>query len=174
MSINLRGSDIWLEPLQDERSSRGHREGSGQSRRRAAPREAASWDVTVTRGSRGLGLSVESAAPAWPSHVRVKRVFPHQPAALTGCIRPGDVLLRVNDMPVRGLSVQEVLHVLRLAGTEVLLSLARPAADDGDSDSDSDSDSGGRDESESASRSSLRLEPECVGVSHATSHGLSG
>ena len=64
-----------------------------------------SWQVTVCRGSRGLGLSVESAA-GWPGQVQVKSVFPHQPAALTGRIRPGDVLISVNEMPLRGLSVQ--------------------------------------------------------------------
>ncbi|KAF0296716.1 Multiple PDZ domain protein [Amphibalanus amphitrite] len=127
------------------------------------------WQVTVCRGSRGLGLSVESA-PGVPGLVRVKKVFPYQPAALTGRIRPGDVLLSVNEMPVRGLSVQEVLHVLRLAGSEVLLSLSRPADDSCGPPTDSDSDStgsvsesrvtpepGGDSESGSASREGLRL-----------------
>ena len=70
---------------------------------------------------------------------------------------------------------QEVLHVLRVAGSEALLSLSRPAASvpsDSDSDSDSDStdsaaESGRTAESGWASRSSLQLplDTESHGVS---------
>ncbi|XP_043191985.1 tyrosine-protein phosphatase non-receptor type 13-like isoform X2 [Amphibalanus amphitrite] len=165
---SVRGS--WLEPLQDCSSEGSRKDAYLHHHRKKETKPEVTWQVTVCRGSRGLGLSVESA-PGAAGLVRVKKVFPYQPAALTGRIRPGDVLLSVNEMPVRGLSVQEVLHVLRLAGSEVLLSLSRPADDScGPPTDSSDSDStgsvsesrvspepGGESESGSASREGLRL-----------------
>ncbi|CAB1351999.1 unnamed protein product, partial [Coregonus sp. 'balchen'] len=60
------------------------------------------------------------------SMVRVKKLFPGQPAAESGRINVGDVILRVNQMPLKGLSQHEVISALRGTGQEVTLLLCRP------------------------------------------------
>ncbi|XP_060096960.1 FERM and PDZ domain-containing protein 2 [Heteronotia binoei] len=69
-----------------------------------------------TRACRGLGRAV----------VRIKRLFPGQPAKENGAIEIGDILLSVNGKSVQGLLYQEVLHLLRGAPQEVTLRLCRP------------------------------------------------
>ncbi|KFO54260.1 Putative protein FRMPD2-like, partial [Corvus brachyrhynchos] len=58
--------------------------------------------------------------------VRIKRLFPGQPAEENGEIEVGDVILAVNGKPLRGLLYQDVLHLLRGAPREVTLLLCRP------------------------------------------------
>ncbi|NXL42815.1 FRPD2 protein, partial [Podilymbus podiceps] len=58
--------------------------------------------------------------------VRIKRLFPGQPAEENGGIEVGDIILAVNGKPVQGLSYQDVLHLLRGAPPEVTLLLCRP------------------------------------------------
>ncbi|NXG61362.1 FRPD2 protein, partial [Hemiprocne comata] len=58
--------------------------------------------------------------------VRIKRLFPGQPAAENGEIEVGDIILAVNGKPLQGLSYQDVLHLLRGAPPEVTLLLCRP------------------------------------------------
>ncbi|NXX90253.1 FRPD2 protein, partial [Centropus bengalensis] len=58
--------------------------------------------------------------------VRIKRLFPGQPAEENGKIEVGDILLAVNGKPVQGLLYQDVLHLLRGAPPEVTLLLCRP------------------------------------------------
>uniref|UniRef100_A0A8C0HI89 PDZ domain-containing protein n=1 Tax=Chelonoidis abingdonii TaxID=106734 RepID=A0A8C0HI89_CHEAB len=58
--------------------------------------------------------------------VRIKRLFPGQPAEENGEIEVGDVILAVNEKPIQGLSYQDVLHLLRGAPRQVTLLLCRP------------------------------------------------
>ncbi|NWR64989.1 FRPD2 protein, partial [Bucorvus abyssinicus] len=58
--------------------------------------------------------------------VRIKRLFPGQPAEENGKIEVGDIILAVNGKPIRGLLYQDVLHLLRGAPPEVTLLLCRP------------------------------------------------
>ncbi|NXF03792.1 FRPD2 protein, partial [Smithornis capensis] len=58
--------------------------------------------------------------------VRIKRLFPGQPAEENGEIEVGDIILAVNGKPLRGLSYQDVLHLLRGAPRDVTLLLCRP------------------------------------------------
>ncbi|NXO34302.1 FRPD2 protein, partial [Locustella ochotensis] len=58
--------------------------------------------------------------------VRIKRLFPGQPAEENGEIEVGDVILAVNGKPLKGLLYQDVLHLLRGAPREVTLLLCRP------------------------------------------------
>ncbi|KFO71022.1 Putative protein FRMPD2-like, partial [Cuculus canorus] len=58
--------------------------------------------------------------------VRIKRLFPGQPADENGKIEVGDIILAVNGKPVQGLLYQDVLHLLRGAPPEVTLLLCRP------------------------------------------------
>ncbi|NWS19255.1 FRPD2 protein, partial [Pachyramphus minor] len=58
--------------------------------------------------------------------VRIKRLFPGQPAEENGEIEVGDIILAVNGKPLRGLLYQDVLHLLRGAPRDVTLLLCRP------------------------------------------------
>lgn len=58
--------------------------------------------MTLQKSSRGLGLSVSGGGTAGP--VRVKRLFPQQPAALSNKLQPGDILLAANGIPLTGLT----------------------------------------------------------------------
>lgn len=59
--------------------------------------------------------------------MRIKRLFPGQPAEENGTIAAGDIILAVNGRPTEGLVFQEVLHLLRGASQEVMLLLCRPS-----------------------------------------------
>ncbi|XP_064164989.1 tyrosine-protein phosphatase non-receptor type 13 isoform X1 [Anguilla rostrata] len=89
------------------------------------------FEVGLLKNSSGLGFSFsrEEALPTeppWASMVRVKKLFPGQPAAETGLINVGDVILQVNHTPLKGLSQHEVISALRGTGQEVTLLLCRP------------------------------------------------
>ncbi|KAK7896520.1 hypothetical protein WMY93_021845 [Mugilogobius chulae] len=89
------------------------------------------FDVTLLKNTSGLGFSFsrEENVPGEPpgsSMVRVKKLFPGQPAAESGRIRVGDVILKVNQTPLKGLSQHEVISALRGTGQEVTLLLCRP------------------------------------------------
>ncbi|XP_071385495.1 tyrosine-protein phosphatase non-receptor type 13 isoform X1 [Centroberyx affinis] len=89
------------------------------------------FDVCLLKNTSGLGFSFsrEENIPDEPpgsSMVRVKKLFPGQPAAESGRINVGDVILRVNQTPLKGLSQHEVISALRGTGQEVTLLLCRP------------------------------------------------
>ncbi|XP_056289160.1 tyrosine-protein phosphatase non-receptor type 13-like [Pseudoliparis swirei] len=89
------------------------------------------FDVRLLKNTSGLGFSFsreESIPEESPgsSMVRVKKLFPGQPAAESGRINVGDVIMRVNRTPLKGLSQHEVISALRGTGQEVTLLLCRP------------------------------------------------
>ncbi|XP_046431755.1 uncharacterized protein LOC124185182 isoform X2 [Neodiprion fabricii] len=84
--------------------------------------------VMLQKSSRGLGLSVSGGGTAGP--VRVKRLFPQQPAALSNKLQPGDILLAANGLPLTGLTNYEALEVLRTTPNTVELVVCRPAGAD--------------------------------------------
>ncbi|XP_059398769.1 tyrosine-protein phosphatase non-receptor type 13-like isoform X2 [Carassius carassius] len=90
------------------------------------------FNVGLLKNTSGLGFSFsrEENVPGEPvgsSMVRVKKLFPGQPAAESGCIEVGDVIVRVNQTSLKGLSQHEVISALRGTGQEVTLHLCRPA-----------------------------------------------
>ncbi|XP_060103071.1 tyrosine-protein phosphatase non-receptor type 13 [Heteronotia binoei] len=89
------------------------------------------FEVNLIKNSSGLGFSFcreDSVSPEQPgsSIVRVKKLFPGQPAAESGQIEVGDVILKVNGASLKGLSQQEVISALRGTSPEVTLLLCRP------------------------------------------------
>ncbi|CAB3364122.1 Hypothetical predicted protein [Cloeon dipterum] len=90
------------------------------------------FEVCLSRGSRGLGLSVtggvDCANEPWPGLIRIKRLFPRQPAWQDGNLAPGDVLLEVNGVHLTGMTNYEALEVLRTTSPEVKLKVCRPPA----------------------------------------------
>ncbi|XP_074474220.1 tyrosine-protein phosphatase non-receptor type 13 isoform X2 [Sebastes fasciatus] len=89
------------------------------------------FEVCLLKNTSGLGFSFSREEnipdePAGSSLVRVKKLFPGQPAAESGRINVGDVIMRVNQTPLKGLSQHEVISALRGTGQEVTLLLCRP------------------------------------------------
>ncbi|KAK4880875.1 hypothetical protein RN001_004194 [Aquatica leii] len=90
------------------------------------------FSVTLLKGSRGLGLSVSGGTDSgnsWPGLIRIKRLFPHQPAATCGLLNVGDLLLEVNGITLTGLTNYEALEVLRTSPSQVELTVSRPPPD---------------------------------------------
>uniref|UniRef100_A0A8C4QDP4 PDZ domain-containing protein n=1 Tax=Eptatretus burgeri TaxID=7764 RepID=A0A8C4QDP4_EPTBU len=89
------------------------------------------FEVTLEKSVNGLGFSFMGDKEPWTNSescdvVRIKRLFTGYPAESCHKIQPGDVILRVNGIPLRGLSHQAVLSVLRGTGPIVTLKLCRP------------------------------------------------
>ncbi|RLU23128.1 hypothetical protein DMN91_005406 [Ooceraea biroi] len=83
--------------------------------------------VILQKSSRGLGLSVSGGGTAGP--VRVKRLFPQQPAAMSNKLQIGDILLAANGVPLTGLTNYEALEVLRTTPSTVELVVCRLPGD---------------------------------------------
>ncbi|XP_075854769.1 tyrosine-protein phosphatase non-receptor type 13 isoform X6 [Microcebus murinus] len=93
--------------------------------------EENTFEVKLFKNSSGLGFSFSREDDLIPeqmnvSIVRVKKLFPGQPAAESGKIDVGDVILKVNGASLKGLSQQEVISALRGTAPEVSLLLCRP------------------------------------------------
>ncbi|XP_008265860.2 tyrosine-protein phosphatase non-receptor type 13 isoform X8 [Oryctolagus cuniculus] len=93
--------------------------------------EENTFEVKLFKNSSGLGFSFSREDNLIPeqinaSIVRVKKLFPGQPAAESGQIDVGDVILKVNGASLKGLSQQEVISALRGTAPEVSLLLCRP------------------------------------------------
>ena len=78
------------------------------------------FEVCLLKNTSGLGFSFsrEENIPDEPhgsSMVRVKKLFPGQPAAESGRINVGDVIMRVNQTSLKGLSqhVSRIISLLR-------------------------------------------------------------
>ncbi|XP_077470416.1 tyrosine-protein phosphatase non-receptor type 13 [Stigmatopora argus] len=87
-------------------------------------------EVILKKSLSGLGFSFNishyNSGQDRGSVVRIKRLFPGQPAHESGLLREGDIILSVNKEPVKGLSYQRVLFLLRGAPSEVHLLICRP------------------------------------------------
>ncbi|XP_011686478.1 PREDICTED: uncharacterized protein LOC105449173 isoform X1 [Wasmannia auropunctata] len=130
--VDLKLSKLSGEPLQDqgyasERSPEDEHPPSlpGQPFPNVTPEST--FQVTLQKSSRGLGLSVSGGGTAGP--VRVKRLFPQQPAALSNKLQIGDILLTANGIPLTGLTNYEALEVLRMTPSTVELVVCRLPGD---------------------------------------------
>ncbi|XP_037385445.2 LOW QUALITY PROTEIN: tyrosine-protein phosphatase non-receptor type 13 [Talpa occidentalis] len=93
--------------------------------------EENTFEVKLFKNSSGLGFSFSREDNLTPEQmnttiVRVKKLFPGQPAAESRKIDVGDVILKVNGASLKGLSQQEVISILRGTSPEVSLLLCRP------------------------------------------------
>lgn len=89
------------------------------------------YEVKLVKNSSGLGFSFSREENLIPgqvgsSVVRVKKLFPGQPASESGKINVGDVILKVNGASLKGLSQPEVISALRGMSPEVTLLMCRP------------------------------------------------
>ncbi|XP_044035436.1 FERM and PDZ domain-containing protein 2 isoform X2 [Siniperca chuatsi] len=89
-------------------------------------------EVTLTKSANGLGFSflmceLDPPTRDFGSLVRIKQLFPGQPAQQSGRIQEGDVLLAINGQPLKELSYPRVLKLFKTSPPEVRLTLCRPA-----------------------------------------------
>ncbi|XP_077481618.1 FERM and PDZ domain-containing protein 2 isoform X1 [Stigmatopora argus] len=89
-------------------------------------------EVTLTKNAKGLGFSfvmceLDPPVPDFCSLIRIKELFPGQPAQLSGRINEGDVLLAINGLSLRDLSYPKVLKLFKTSPHEVRLTLCRPS-----------------------------------------------
>ncbi|XP_007936874.2 FERM and PDZ domain-containing protein 2 [Orycteropus afer afer] len=104
---------------------------SGRSTSCVSVTDGHKFEVKLKKNASGLGFSFVQTERETCNHlknnlVRIRRLFPGQPAEENGAIAAGDIILAVNGKPTEGLAFQEVLHLLRGASQEVTLLLCRP------------------------------------------------
>ncbi|XP_052468822.1 tyrosine-protein phosphatase non-receptor type 13 isoform X1 [Carassius gibelio] len=88
-------------------------------------------EVTLQKSLRSLGFTfiISELGPDEGSMVHIKSFPSGQPAVDCGILE-GDIILAVNGEPVRGLSYEEVLHLLQKCPSEIRLSICRPSRDE--------------------------------------------
>ncbi|XP_040033289.1 FERM and PDZ domain-containing protein 2 isoform X1 [Gasterosteus aculeatus] len=89
-------------------------------------------EVTLAKSDNSLGFSflmceLDPPTRDFGSLVRIKELFPGQPALQSGKIQEGDVLLAINGQSLKELSYSKVLKLFKNAPAEVRLTLSRPA-----------------------------------------------
>ncbi|XP_028264575.1 FERM and PDZ domain-containing protein 2 [Parambassis ranga] len=87
-------------------------------------------EVTLTKTDNGLGFSfimceLDPPTRNFGSLVRIKELFPGQPAEQSGRIQEGDILLSINGQSLKELSYPKVLKLFKNSPAEVQLSLCR-------------------------------------------------
>ncbi|XP_052427840.1 tyrosine-protein phosphatase non-receptor type 13 isoform X1 [Carassius gibelio] len=88
-------------------------------------------EVTLQTSLSSLGFSfiISELGPHEGSMVHIKSLSSGQPAGDCGLLKVGDIILAVNGESVRGLSYEEVLHLLQKSPSEIRLSICRTSQD---------------------------------------------
>ena len=87
------------------------------------------FEVILKRNSLGLGLSIyggPEAAEPYTNLIRVKKVFPLQPAWESGMFQEGDILMSAGGQNLTGLSLRQALDVLRSSPPITTICICRP------------------------------------------------
>ncbi|XP_034414012.1 tyrosine-protein phosphatase non-receptor type 13 [Cyclopterus lumpus] len=89
-------------------------------------------EVTLTKIANSLGFSflmceLDPPTQDFGSLVRIKQLYPGQPAQQSGRIQEGDVLLAINGQSLKELPYSRVLKLFKTSTLEVRLTLSRPA-----------------------------------------------
>merc|ERR1719431_987632 len=94
------------------------------------------FEVEIKRNSLGLGFSISGGPDApspWTNLIRVKKIFPLQPAWETGKLKVGDIILRVSGIPLAALTLRQALDILRTSPHLTLLQVCRVSDSSGNS-----------------------------------------
>lgn len=94
------------------------------------------FEVEIKRNSLGLGFSISGGPEApspWANLIRVKKIFPLQPAWETSKLRVGDIILRVSGIPLTSLNLRQALDILRTSPPVTLLQVCRVSDPSGNS-----------------------------------------
>lgn len=87
------------------------------------------FEIVLKRNSLGLGLSIyggPEAAEPYTNLIRVKKVFPLQPAWESGMFQEGDILMSAGGQNLTGLSLRQALDVLRSSPPITTICICRP------------------------------------------------
>lgn len=93
------------------------------------------FEVEIKRNSLGLGFSISGGPDApspWTNLIRVKKIFPLQPAWETGKLKIGDIILRVSGIPLSALNLRQALDILRTSPPLTMLQVCRVSDSSGD------------------------------------------
>jgi hypothetical protein len=94
------------------------------------------FEVEIKRNSLGLGFSISGGPDApspWTNLIRVKKIFPLQPAWETGKLKIGDIILRVSGIPLSALNLRQALDILRTSPPLTMLQVCRVSDSSGNS-----------------------------------------
>jgi len=94
------------------------------------------FEVEIKRNSLGLGFSISGGPEApspWTNLIRVKKIFPLQPAWETGKLKIGDIILRVSGIPLSALNLRQALDILRTSPPVTTLQVCRVSDSSGNS-----------------------------------------
>eukprot|EP00092_Neocalanus_flemingeri_P014579 GFUD01015728.1.p1 GENE.GFUD01015728.1~~GFUD01015728.1.p1 ORF type:complete len:612 (+),score=83.64 GFUD01015728.1:642-2477(+) len=94
------------------------------------------FEVEIKRNSLGLGFSISGGPDApspWTNLIRVKKIFPLQPAWETGKLKIGDIILRVSGIPLSALNLRQALDILRTSPPLTTLQVCRVSDSSGNS-----------------------------------------
>ncbi|XP_063834878.1 uncharacterized protein LOC135084068 [Ostrinia nubilalis] len=87
------------------------------------------FTLSLTKGTQGLGFTLIGAEgiPETEGYLQIRSIVPHSPAWIDGALRPGDVVVGVNNRAVRGLSHAHVAQIFQsiAPGSDVTLHLVR-------------------------------------------------
>ncbi|XP_070545261.1 tyrosine-protein phosphatase non-receptor type 13-like isoform X2 [Ptychodera flava] len=88
------------------------------------------YQVNLSKGSSGFGFSIQGGGDSnkdpMMNLIRIRKLFPNQPADNCGLIEEGDVILKMNDIPLLTLSHSEAVNVLRTSPADVTMIMCRP------------------------------------------------
>ena len=92
------------------------------------------FEVTIKRNSLGLGMSIMGGPEAkfpFSKLIRIKKIFPLQPAWEAGRLKVGDIVLSAGGVPMSGLTIRQAIDVLRSShsGPVTRLVISRPPPD---------------------------------------------
>ena len=92
------------------------------------------FEVVVNRNSLGLGLSIMGGPDDYfpfSKLIRIKKVFPLQPAWETGKLNTGDIILSAGGVPLSALTLRQAIDVLRSShsGPVTRLVVCKPPPD---------------------------------------------
>ncbi|CAF2336069.1 unnamed protein product [Rotaria sp. Silwood2] len=83
------------------------------------------FEVYLNRGPNGLGLSLSGGA-AENKPVEMIDIYPNQPAALSGQLNIGDIVLSINDVLMHNRNVRDVPSIIAESPDNVKLVVCRP------------------------------------------------
>lgn len=91
------------------------------------------FTVEIKKNSLGFGFSIKGGSLGGSSgsadssqYIRIRKIFPLQPAWQTGQLRVGDILVKADDIGLCGLNLRQALDILRTSPIVSVLTVCRP------------------------------------------------
>ncbi|XP_059087481.1 uncharacterized protein LOC131883893 [Tigriopus californicus] len=91
------------------------------------------FTVEIKKNSLGFGFSIKGGSLSGSGgsadtsqYIRIRKIFPLQPAWQTGQLRVGDILIKAGDICLCGLNLRQALDILRTSPNVSVLTVCRP------------------------------------------------